>query len=90
MLLHPVHPQGPISLSILTLFASSIDRSPNPPSGFGVHTSDHATLAFFGFRDGPDQKNAEQSLSISLIQALGRQNAAIQKFVRLKVTELKS
>lgn len=68
-----------ISLKQLTLLASTIDFNPKPPSFFGLQTSHHATLDFLEFKSGPDQRNAEQILSISLIQALGNRKAEIQK-----------
>jgi len=77
-----------ISFNTHTLFASSIDLIPNHPSLLGVHTSDNATLAFLVFKIGPDHKNAAHILSISFTQTLGSRNAAIQKFVTLKITEL--
>lgn len=79
-----------MSFNKLTLFASFKDLMPNPPSSLGVQTSLHATLAFFVFSSGPDQRKEEQMLSISLMQALGRRNADIQKLVRLWITELMS
>lgn len=79
-----------ISFKQLTLFASCIDLRPRPPSSLGRHTSFHATLAFLGFRAGPDHKKAEQSRSISFMQAVGSLNAEIQKLVRLWMTELMS
>jgi len=54
-----------INFNTLTLFASSIDRSPSPPSFFGVQTSVHATFTFQGFIDGLDHRELEHSLSIS-------------------------
>lgn len=65
------------SLKQQTLLASTKDFSPSPPSFFGRHTSFHATLAFFLFKSGPDQRKADYIVSISFMHALGRRKPEI-------------
>lgn len=45
-----------ISFKQQTVFASSSDFNPSPPSPFNLQTSSQHTLGLFGFKAGPDHK----------------------------------
>lgn len=55
----------------LTLFASTSDLIPSPPSFIGLQISVQAILALLGLRSGPDHRKAAQIFSISFKQLFG-------------------
>lgn len=60
-----------ISFRQLTLFASSRDFIPSPPSCLGLQIFVQAIFAFLVLSLGPDHKKAEHSFSISFKQPAG-------------------
>lgn len=74
------------SFRMRTLFIAFSGLKPKPPSLFGRQTTSQEIFAFFTLREGPDQRNTEQRLLVSLIHYPGSLKPVIQKFNMLIIT----
>lgn len=77
-----------INFKQLTSYTSLRDLKLSPPSCFSLHRASQQILVVWGFKSGPDQRKAEQSLSITWMHSLGSLNAASQKLQMLLRTEV--
>lgn len=71
-----------INLRQLTLFASSRDLMPKPPSAFRLQTTFHAILDLLGLSSGPGD-----IFSISLVHPFGSRYKEIQNFDKLAMND---